>query len=346
MAPGATCILGQTPYALEQWLAAEGAPAYRLKQILKWIYEARVASFDEMTNLPKALRERLAACHEFPTLDEVDRQRSADGRTEKFLLQLADGEQIEAVSMEDEKRTTFCISSQAGCKMGCTFCATGRLRFGRDLTTGEILGQVTALARACGDLRSVVLMGMGEPLMNLRAVFPALDALNDDARLALGARRLTVSTAGVTPGIAALAKHSVKPNLALSLNSPFDEQRSELMPVNRTYPLAGVLGACGKYAKASGRRLLLEYVLLKGVNMSGDHVRELARIGRDLRALINLIPFNPVPDSGFHPCDKDDVYRFKAALEKNGAAVTVRFRRGREIVAGCGQLVGRRPPKE
>ncbi len=332
------CVLEQTPEDLKVWLRERGEPDYRLAQLLRWLYEVRVDSFDAMTNLPAPLREGLEGAYGFPVLDEIDRVASSDGRTERFLYALADGEQIEAVAMEDGGRPTFCVSSQAGCKLACRFCATGQLTFGRNLTTGEILAQVTALARAGGGLRNVVFMGMGEPLLNLDAVAPALEALVDEHRFALGVRHLTVSTAGITPGIRRLAGGSVQPNLALSLNSPFDQQRSEIMPVNRRYPLEGVLEACEEYASKSGRRILLEYVLLAGVNTSPDHVRVVGRIARDLRALLNLIPFNPVHGCGFESPDKDELYRFRAALERTGAKATVRFRRGREIRAGCGQL--------
>ena len=336
------CILEATPEDLAAWLRARGEPDYRLGQLLRWLYEVRVDSFDAMTDLPAPLRDGLKGAYGFPVLEEIERLTSSDGRTERFLYALADGEQIEAVAMEDEGRPTFCISSQAGCKLACRFCATGQSAFGRNLTTGEILAQVMALARVGGGVRNVVFMGMGEPLLNLEAVAPALEALVDERRFALGVRRLTVSTAGITPGIRRLASGRVQPNLALSLNSPFDDQRSEIMPVNRRYPLEEVLEACEGYARKSGRRILLEYVLLAGVNTSPDHVRVLARIARELRALVNLIPFNPVPGCGFEPPDKDELYRFRAALERAGAKATVRFRRGREISAGCGQLKGRR----
>ena len=341
MQPG-SCILSETPEALGEWLSQQGEPSYRLGQLLRWLYESRVESFDAMTNLSTALRERLCESYHFPVLKVLERLTSSDGQTEKSLFELSDGEQIEAVAMAEEGRHTFCISSQVGCALGCSFCATGQQGFVRDLTVGEMLGQVMALARSAGGAGNVVFMGMGEPLLNCDAVLPALEALADERRLGLGARRITVSTAGITPGIRRLGGFPVKPNLALSLNSPFDAQRSELMPIGRRYPLAGILSACRDYAAASKRRILLEYVLLSKVNTSPAAAVALARIARHLRALINLISFNPVPGSEFGPPEREEVERFKSALERSGVKATVRFRRGRDILAGCGQLRSRR----
>jgi len=236
-------ILEVSPDELATWLATAGQPSYRLGQILEWTYARRADSFDAMTNLSAAVRCALGDTYRIDPLPECERLTSEDGATGKLLFELDDGEQIESVWMNDDGRHTFCISSQAGCQLGCVFCATGAGGFGRNLTTSEILGQVTALARMTGKLQNIVFMGMGEPLLNLEAVIPALEALADERRFGIGARRLTVSTAGITPGIAQLAACGVRPNLALSLNSPFDEQRRELMPVGAKYPLKGVLEA-------------------------------------------------------------------------------------------------------
>ena len=336
-------ILDASPDELAAWLAESGQPGYRLGQILEWTYVRRVDSFDAMTNLPAALRDALSDAYTIDPLRECERLTSEDGATGKLLFELDDGEQIESVWMNDAGRHTFCISSQAGCQLGCVFCATGAGAFGRNLTTSEILGQVTALARMTGEPRNVVFMGMGEPLLNLEAVIPVLEALTDERRFGLGARRLTVSTAGITPGIGELAACGVRPNLALSLNSPFDEQRRELMPVGVKYPLDGVLEACADYAASTGRRIVLEYVLLGGINTTLVAAGALAKIARNLGALVNLIPYNSVGVPGLKQPAKEEVARFRAVLEDKGVEVAERFRRGRDIAAACGQLRGKHP---
>jgi 23S rRNA (adenine2503-C2)-methyltransferase len=334
-------ILALSPGSLARWLTRQGEPAYRPNQVLEWICRRYADSFQAMSNLSQRLRQRLAAAYSISPLAEGGRAQSRDGRTEKFLFNLRDGEQVESVAMSAQGRLTFCVSVQAGCALGCRFCATGAMGFGRNLTTAEILGQVTALAHAKGGLRNLVFMGMGEPLLNLGAVAPALEALTDPRRFALGARRITLSTAGVTPGIHWLAASSIHPNLALSLNSPFSAQRSELMPVNRKYPLAEVIEACRRYAERSGRQILLEYVVIHGVNSSVAAARAVAGIARGLGALVNLIAYNPVPEREFESPSTEEMRGFKAVLEKESVEVTERFRRGREIAAGCGQLRGR-----
>ena len=334
-------ILEVRPDSLAAWLAEQGAPPYRLSQVLQWVYRKMAGSFAAMSNLPLELRSRLDGTYTFPTLKEVEQRRSQDGSSGKLLFELEDGEQIESVWMDDRGRYTFCISSQAGCALGCSFCATGAMGFGRNLRLGEILGQVVALARAATWPANVVFMGMGEPLLNTEAVIPALEALADPQRFGLGSRRITVSTAGVTPGIRELSKCAARPKLALSLNSPFDDQRSQLMPINGKYPLAEVLQACREYAEATGRRLAFEYVLLGSLNTSPSAARAVAKAARDLGALVNLIAFNPVAGCNFQPPNGDETKQFKTVLEGQGVEVTERFRRGRDIAAACGQLRGK-----
>jgi len=334
-------ILELTPDSLAERLAAAGEPRYRTGQILDWVYGRFAESFEQMTNLPAALRKRLDGEFTIGGLRTVERQVAADAATEKFLFECADGERIESVLMRARPHSTFCISSQAGCALRCAFCATGAAGFGRDLSAGEVLAQVAALARAEGAVGNVVFMGMGEPLLNLDAVLPALEALTDRRRFALGARRITVSTAGVTPGIRRLAASAVRPHLALSLNSPDNKQRSELMPINRRYPLAEVLDACAYYSERTGRRLLLEYVLLGNVNTSAAAARGVRDIASRLGAKVNLIPFNPVDGCGFRPPRHDEIERFRSLLQERGVTVTQRYRRGRDIAAACGQLRGR-----
>jgi 23S rRNA (adenine2503-C2)-methyltransferase len=340
MPPEKRDILEVNPDELQAWLADEDQPRWRFKSLLDWIYARHAESFDAMTDLPLALRERLAADFALPALGLVTSSTSQDGDTAKFLFELDDGERIESVAMGGENRPTFCISSQAGCALGCRFCATGAMGLARNLRAGEILGQVLALAREGGWPANIVFMGMGEPLLNLDAVLPALEALTDERRFALGARRVTVSTAGVTPGIRQLAESPVRPYLALSLNSPDEATRRDLMPVTRRYPLEEVLDACREYGEKTGRRLLVEYVLLDGVNTSLSDAWGVVGIARKLGAMVNLIPFNAVAGCGFKAPDRAAVRRFRRLLEEQGIQVAQRYRRGRDITAGCGQLRG------
>jgi 23S rRNA (adenine2503-C2)-methyltransferase len=337
MPPERRHMLAVSPELLGGWLGERGQPSYRLGQVLDWVWRKRAQSFDEMSNLPLDLRTALAVEFTVGRPTTAESVTSRDGRTGKLLLELADGERVECVRMVEDRRVALCVSSQAGCGLGCRFCATGAAGAGRDLTSHEMLGQVLCLADSAWPA-NIVLMGMGEPLLNVDAVLEFVAALTDPRRGALGARRITVSTAGITPGIRTLAESGLRPNLALSLNSPFDEQRSELMPVNRRHPLREVLAACREYGAATGRRLLLEYVLMAGVNDSPEAARAVARVATRMHALVNLIPLNPVEGIPFRPPDTPGVKRFRAGLESAGAQVTERYRRGRDIAAGCGQL--------
>jgi 23S rRNA (adenine2503-C2)-methyltransferase len=340
MTNGKRPILETPPQALADWFEAASEPPYRLKQLLEWVYGKRAESFDQMSNLPLSLRRRLAEAFTFGGMREVDRLRSHDGCTMKFLFQLDDGERIESVWMAQDGHCTFCISTQAGCALKCAFCATGAGGFARNLGASEILGQVAAIARATGGLGNIVFMGMGEPLLNLEGVIPAIEALTDESRFALGARRITVSTAGIVPGIRRLAASGLRPNLALSLNSPFQEQREKLMPVAKRFPLDELLAACADYSQRTGRRLMLEYVLLGGVNASEEAARRLASIARNLGAIVNIIEFNAVEGCGFKPPTREESNRFRAELRRSGVNFRQRYKRGRDIAAGCGQLKG------
>ncbi len=333
-------ILNVHPHSWRDWLARRDAAPYTAGQILDWIYKKMVADPEAMTNVSKALRAEIA--REFDcALPRVKRtETSADGKTCKTAFALKDSEVIESVLMDQGGRHTFCISTQAGCALGCRFCATGRNGFGRNLSAQEILGQVMILARECGGVGNIVFMGMGEPLLNMDALLPALEALVDPQRFSLGRRRITVSTAGIVSGIRELSRHDSRPNLALSLNSPFDEQRSALMPVGRSNPLGEVIDACEEYASVTGRRLLLEYVMLGGINTSRAAAEALAGIALRLGAAVNLIAFNAFEGAGFTAPDRDEIAGFRSELEKDGVVVTQRYRRGGDIAAGCGQLTG------
>lgn len=337
-----------TPEALAHWLAEQGEKPFRLGQILDWAYRRRAESFADMSDLSKDLRARLADAFAMRLADEVKRAESSDGRTAKFVFALHDGVQVEAVAMRDRSRTSLCLSCQAGCAFGCRFCATGAAGPGRNLKGGEIVEQVWRMNLGLPPPKQpnaqgfthVVFMGMGEPLRNLDAVVFAMQALTDERRFGIGARRITLSTVGIPSGIRELMRVPVQPHLAISLNSPFEEERLRLMPGTKKHPLPKVLEAAEDYVKKTGRHLTFEYVLLAGVNDTRPHARALAELSRAMRARVNLIPFNPVPGSEFHPPTPDETLRFKEWLEQGKAAVSIRFRRGQDIAAGCGQLRG------
>jgi 23S rRNA (adenine2503-C2)-methyltransferase len=295
-----------------------------------------------MTNLPADLREALAKDFVLGALDPVGRLESEDGMTVKFAFRSVDGAIIESVLMRTGKRSTFCISSQVGCAMGCTFCATGAMGLQRDLTAGEILEQVAALARADGnEAGNVVFMGMGEPLANLGPVSAALEALTDERRFAIGGRRITVSTVGLPEPIRALSRLPVPPNLALSLNSPFARTRRRLMPGPGRQDLDDVIAACEEYYERTGRRVMIEYVLLGGENTDVESARGVLAVARKLGALVNLIPYNPVEETPYEKPTLEEIGHFRDVLVSAGMNVSQRYRRGRDIDAACGQLAGK-----
>lgn len=344
-------LLDLEPAAAEQALAdamAElGEPVYRAAQVLRRLWQKPAASFDAMTELPAALRARLAARFELPRLELAARQRSADG-TQKFLFRLADGQTIETVAIPDGDRLTLCISSQAGCALACAFCATGAMGFQRNLRPSEIAGQVRELALLDdGPVRptNIVFMGMGEPLMNWSAVSPTLTILNDPRGFAIGARHVTVSTVGVLPGVVALGERPEQFRLALSIHAPDDALRGALMPVNVKYPLRDVVEA----AKAFDRRTTFEYVMLGGVNDRPEHARALGALARECRAFVNLIPLHPGGAGDFVPTPPEQIQRFARLVRAAGVEVAVRRSRGTDIAAACGQLrverLGRRAPR-
>jgi 23S rRNA (adenine2503-C2)-methyltransferase len=302
--------------------------------------------FQAMTDLPKAFREQLEARFVMPRLELVTRQLSADG-TEKFLFRLADGEAIETVAIPDAGRMTLCISSQAGCALRCAFCATGAMGFSRNLEVFEIAGQVREmrLLETPITVTNIVFMGMGEPLMNWRAVDPVLTVLNDPKGLEIGARHITISTVGILPGIVALGQRREQFRLAISIHAPSDELRRELMPINTKYPLADVIAA----ARVFDRRVTFEYVMLGGVNDAAEHAEQLAQLALECRAFVNLIPLHPGGSMGFDPTPPERIAAFARELRSEGIEVAVRKSRGIDIAAACGQLrverLGRRAPR-
>ena len=341
---------------LAEWCEARGFPKYRAEQIRRWIFGRRANDFAEMHDIPNALRLALAAEFSlFPA--QIAKHQVGSDRTEKMLLELHDGQFIECVLMREQvsardtesgrevSRRTVCISTQVGCAMGCVFCASGLLGLKRNLTTGEILEQVLRMDRLLPkgeQITNVVVMGIGEPLANLKALIPALDSLNEKGGLGLGARRITVSTVGLPEKIRELARLGKQYNLAVSLHAPNDALRDELVPINRTYPLAELLDACRRYvAHNPHSQITFEYVMLAGVN---DHVslaRDLVRLLQGLPAKLNLIPFNPIEGAEYQCSSLAVINRFREELMKSGIVTITRKTRGSDIDAACGQLVGR-----
>jgi 23S rRNA (adenine2503-C2)-methyltransferase len=323
---------------LERVLAERGEPAFRARQVWEWTARG-AAGYEEMTNLPTALRAQLDAAVPFASL-AVEREAHARDGTEKLLLRTGDGRPLEAVLMRyRDGRRSVCLSSQSGCPLTCTFCATGRMRFGRNLTASEILDQALAFRRR-EAIDHVVFMGMGEPMLNLDAVLAACARLPD---LGVTARRTAISTVGWVPGIERLAREGPPVRLALSLHAPEDALRSELMPVNERYPLDAVLAACRRWSEARRSPVFVEYLMLDGVNDRYEQAVALARVlGRDGAFKVNLIPYNPT-EAGFSGSSRGAIDAFRAALTERGVTATVRLTRGREIDAACGQLAARAP---
>ncbi len=334
-------LLDLSPDALKAFVEKIGQKPYRARQLDSWIFEKGVRDFARMTNLPAEFREALARESRVGAGDIAAISTAAESETTKYLFRFEDAAQVEAVSMREETRHTVCLSTQVGCAMGCAFCATGGLGFTRNLAAGEILLQPLEMARREGRITNAVFMGMGEPLLNLENVLPAIGSLADAHRFALGTRKITLSTCGIVPGIEALALAPVTVRLALSLNSPFQEQREQLMPIARQHPLERVLEACDGYAARTGKRVTVEYVLLRDVNTGRAHAKELARIAHRLDGKVNLIEYNSVSGASFESPSSRETLKFREWLEEDSASVTIRFRRGREIAAGCGQLAAR-----
>ena len=327
-------------------MAAQAQPPYRTGQVLRRLWTNPAPDFAAMTELPKALRDLLDEHFAMPRLALAARQQSTDG-TQKFLFRLADGEAIETVAIPEGGRMTLCISSQAGCALKCSFCSTGVMGFSRNLEVHEIAGQVRELKLLDPPIEAtnIVFMGMGEPLMNWKAVDRVLTILNDPHGFGIGARHITVSTVGVLPGIVALGERPEQFRLAISIHAPSDELRQELMPINTKYPLADVIDA----ARVFDRRVTFENVMLGGVNDRVEHALQLAKLAKDCRAFVNLIPLHPGGAMGFHPTPADGISAFARELRREGVEVAVRKSRGIDIAAACGQLrverLGRRAPR-
>lgn len=337
--------------SLAAWLSARGEPAYRTAQIVAGVHRPDAAGFDELTDLPRSLRSALAAHFRFSTIADSHVIGADGGLTAKAVHELADGQRVESVLMRYParggagRRTTVCISSQAGCAVACPFCATGQAGFGRQLSPGEIVDQVlhwhrppwNALDDGAGHY-NIVFMGMGEPLNNADRVFEAVRLLNDPGRLGIGARHITVSTSGVVPGMDRMIDELPQVNLAISLHAATDELRDELVPINRKWPVREVIAAGRRFAARTGRRVSLEYVMIDGVNDTDEQASRLLDLAHGWRSHVNLIPLNPTPGSRWSGTPRVGIDRFVAILRGGGVPVTVRDTRGREIEAACGQL--------
>jgi 23S rRNA (adenine2503-C2)-methyltransferase len=325
---------------LKAWLAERGWPSYRAAQIRRWLFAGRARDFDAMTDLPQDLRAALADEFSLWTMRVVRRLESPDG-TEKLLLELRDGQQIECVLLRDGTRRTICVSSQVGCAMGCVFCASGLAGVARDLTAGEIVEQFLLVDRLLGAnerLSHIVVMGMGEPLANLDSLLAALDVASSPNGLGISPRRITISTVGLPEAIERMAEMGCRYNLAVSLHAPDDALRDELVKVNRRIGLDAILRAADKYFESSSRRLTFEYVLLAGVNDQVDQARRLGDLLRGRPAMLNVIPYNPVAGLAYQSPSRGAVERFTQTLHAVGVNVQVRERKGSEIDAACGQL--------
>ena len=328
--------------SLEELVTSWDAPAYRAKQIWEGVYQHLYASWDEFTNLPTSLRVRMASEFSVEPLEPVARLESSDGQTQKTAFRLEDGQQIETVVMRYARRVTLCISSQAGCAMGCVFCATGQMGFRRHLSSGEIVAQVLHFARELKlkelKLTNIVVMGMGEPFHNYGNTMQAIDRLNDRAGFGFGARRFTISTVGLPDMIRRFADEKRQVNLAISLHAADDKTRSSMLPVNRKYDLEQVLAACKYYVAQTGRRITFEWALIDGLNDSVEQARALAARLRGLLCHVNAIPLNPTTGYSGKATSRERALLFKNELERAGIPCTVRLRRGIDIAAGCGQL--------
>ena len=331
--------------SLKNLLTAWGEPAYRAQQIWQGLYQHLWTSPDEFTNMPKTLREKLAAELRWDALKPDIVVQSKDGETVKTLFRLPDEREIEAVLMRYSDRRTLCISSQSGCAMGCVFCATGQMGFKRHLTSGEIVAQVIYYARKLKDqseqVTNVVLMGMGEPFHNYDNTLAAIDRLNDPKGFNLGARRFTISTVGLVPMIRKFANEKRQVNLAISLHAANNSERSALLPVNRKYPIEEVIEACRYYVEKTSRRVTFEWALIRGENDTPETAQELARLLKGLMCHVNVIPLNPTKKYPGQATTRGRAQAFCDVLTKAGIPCTIRIRRGIDIQAGCGQLASR-----
>lgn len=341
-------LLGLSPSKLEDFFEEIGEKRFRATQVLKWIHQLGATNFDEMTNISKALRAKLSEMAEIRDPEVVLENISKDG-TRKWVIRTDGGSCVETVLIPENGRATLCVSSQIGCSLDCSFCSTGKQGFNRNLSAAEIIGQVRVAIRSfgpfdpSGDRRvtNVVLMGMGEPLMNFENVVDATQLMMEDNAYGLSKRRVTLSTAGVVPALDKLAKVS-DVSLAVSLHAPNDELRDQLVPINRRYPINELIDSCNRYLQSLNdkRVATVEYTLIAGVNDQPEHARQLVKLLRRLPSKLNLIPFNPFPNSDYERPSESAILAFKQIMLNGGVLTTVRKTRGDDVDAACGQLVG------
>lgn len=323
---------------LEELLVSMGEKKYRAKQIFSWLYKG-IDSFDEMTDISKELIEKLKQNFILKQLTLLDFQKSKDG-TIKYLFELNDGHAIESVLMQYKYGYSACISNQIGCKMGCNFCASAKIGFIRNMTPGEIVGQILAVQKESGvQISNVVFMGIGEPLDNYDNVIKAIRLINDPKGLNIGARHISVSTCGIVPKILKLADENIQCNLCISLHSSRDEVRTDMMPINKVYKISEVISACKRYIEITNRRITFEYALVDGVNDSREDAIHLSRLLKGMLCHVNLIPINKIKDGKYEKSSTDKILSFRDTLNDRGIVATVRRELGSDISAACGQLV-------
>ncbi len=326
---------------IQQWLSEIGEKPFRATQIFEWLYSKRVSSFDEMSNLSKQLREQLKEHFDFTTLKTLIQQTSKDG-TMKFLFELHDGYSIETVLMRHNYGNSVCVTTQVGCRIGCTFCASTLGGLKRNLEAGEIVAQVVKVQQALDELEErvshVVIMGIGEPFDNYDEMLAFLKIINHDKGLNIGARHITVSTSGIIPKIYQFADENLQINFALSLHAPNNEIRGKLMPINRAYKLPDLMKAIRYYVEKTGRRVSFEYGLFGGVNDQVEHAEELASLIKGINCHVNLIPVNYVPERDYVRTPRNQIFEFEKTLKKHKVNVTIRREHGHDIDAACGQL--------
>jgi len=343
-----TNLLGMTPVQLADYFKEIGEKPFRATQVLKWIHQQGAESFDEMTNISKSLREKLNTQAELRGPEVVSQDTSKDG-TRKWVIRVDGGSCVETVLIPEGDRGTLCVSSQVGCSLNCSFCSTGKQGFNRNLSAAEIIGQVRIAIKSFGPMdpankrvvTNVVMMGMGEPLMNFERVVSAMNLMMEDNAYGLSKRRVTLSTAGVVPAIDKLGEVT-DVSLAVSLHAPNDELRDVLVPVNKKYPIEELIAACNRYLeKLNDKRVItIEYTMMEGVNDLPEHAKQLAKLLKRVPCKLNIIPFNPFPNSGYQRPKAAAIELFKNTMHKAGIRTTVRRTRGDEIDAACGQLVG------
>ena len=342
-------LLGLSRPQMEEFFLTMGEKKFRAQQVLKWIHHHQADSFEQMTDVGKALRQKLSEVAEIRGPKVTHESISRDG-TRKWVFEMDNGGAVETVFIPDGRRGTLCVSSQVGCAVDCSFCSTGKQGFQRDMTSAEIIGQVWQASRAFGPRRNlgqhpitnVVMMGMGEPLLNYDKVLTAMRIMKDDLGYGIGKKRITVSTSGVIPKMNQLSE-DLDVSLAVSLHAPNDELRNQLVPLNRKYPLKDLMAACKRYSKNITHRhntITIEYVMLRDVNDKPEHARQLVKLLNGIPVKVNLIPFNPFPHAGYERSRKNDILEFHKYLNDNGVMTTVRTTRGDDIDAACGQLVG------